>query len=87
MAASKEETVNDLLEQTLHVVINFSKFVEESGLPCASLLLRAIDFSAALLESESEFVLKICIVSGGHFANFYALSVTSQVFSCVLWSP
>ena len=65
MAASKEET----LKQTLHVVNNFSKFVEESGLPCAALLLRAFDFGAALLESESEFVLKIHIVSGGHFAN------------------
>ena len=66
MAASKEET----LKQTLHVVNNFSKFVEESGLPCAALLLRAFDFGAALLESESEFDLKMCIVSGGHFANY-----------------
>ena len=66
MAASKEET----LKQTFHVVSNFSKFVEESGLPCAALLLRAIDFGAALLESESEFVLKIHIVSGGHFENY-----------------
>ena len=79
MAASKEET----LKQTLQVVNNFSKFVEESGLPCAALLLRAIDFGAALLESESEFVLNIWIVSGGHFANFIALSLTLQVFSCV----
>ena len=57
MAASKEETI----KPTFHVVSNFSKFVEESGLPCAALLLRAIDFGAALLESESEFVLKIYI--------------------------
>ena len=55
MAASKEET----LQETLHVVNNFSKFVEQSGLPCAALLLGAIDFGSALLESESEFVLKI----------------------------
>ena len=66
MAASKEE----MLKQTLHVVNNFSKFVEESGLPCAALLLKAFDFGAALLESESEFDLKMCIVSGGHFANY-----------------
>ena len=66
MAASKEET----LKQTLHVVANFSKFVEESGLPCAALLLRAFDFGASLLESESEFVLKMCIVSCCHFANY-----------------
>jgi len=57
MAASKEET----LKQTFHVVSNFSKFVEESGLPCAALLLRAFDFGASLLESESD--LRSCLKS------------------------
>merc|ERR1712008_550685 len=41
--------------------IIYSKFVEESGLPCAALLLRAIDFGAALLESESD--LRSCLKS------------------------
>ena len=48
-------SIEDLLNQTLQVTDNFSKFVEKSGLPYAALLLSAIDFGTVLLDHKSEF--------------------------------
>jgi len=48
-------SIEDLLNQTLQVTDNFSKFVEKSGLPYATLLLSAIDFGTVLLDHKSEF--------------------------------
>ena len=47
--ASKEEML--AYEGTLQVTNNFSKVVNKSEVPCAAILLRAIDFSSALREN------------------------------------
>ena len=54
MASSIEEILayertRVTLEQTLDVTNNFSKFVDESEVPCAAILLSAIDFASAFL--------------------------------------
>jgi hypothetical protein len=48
-------SIEDLLNQTLQVTDNFSKFVEKSGLPYVTILLSAIDFGTVLLDHKSEF--------------------------------
>ena len=47
MASSKEAIL--AYEWTLQVTNNFSKFVNKSEVPCAAILLSAIDFASAFL--------------------------------------
>ena len=53
MASSKtsKEEIWLAYERTLEVTNNFSKVVNKSEVPCAAILLRAIDFSSALREN------------------------------------